>query len=142
MNDDLDAIMAVMEVAFDPAYGEAWTRRQVADSLLFAGTHYLLAEDGAGFTLSRAVADEEELLLIGVKPEARGHGVGADLMQRFLARAQARGVTRVFLEMRAGNPAEALYRRAGFEQTGLRRGYYTRGTAGTIDAITFGKSLV
>ncbi|MEO0057507.1 MAG: hypothetical protein RIT17_960, partial [Pseudomonadota bacterium] len=29
----IDRIMAVMEAAFDPAYGEAWNRRQVADAL-------------------------------------------------------------------------------------------------------------
>ena len=76
MIDELDRIMAVMEAAFDPAFGEAWTRRQVSDSLLMPNTHYLLAgadghapcEDApaAGFTLSRGAFDEEELLLIAV----------------------------------------------------------------------------
>ena len=32
--DDLDAIMAVMAAAFDPAFGEAWSRRQVGDALV------------------------------------------------------------------------------------------------------------
>ena len=71
MTDDLDRIMAVMETAFDPAFGEAWTRRQVSDSLILPNSHYLLAgiaghppgdgEPAAGFALSRCVADEEEL---------------------------------------------------------------------------------
>ena len=45
--DPLDAIMAVMESAFDPAYGEAWNRRQVSDALLL-GTcrHMLIDPDG------------------------------------------------------------------------------------------------
>ena len=44
MTDDLDRIMAVMTAAFDPYWGEAWTRRQVADSLLMPHTHYYLAD--------------------------------------------------------------------------------------------------
>ena len=47
MSDDLDRIMAVMDAAFDPAWGEAWNRRQVSDSLAFPHTHFrLLGADG------------------------------------------------------------------------------------------------
>ena len=31
---DIDRIMEVMALAFDPAFGEAWTRRQVVDALM------------------------------------------------------------------------------------------------------------
>jgi hypothetical protein len=80
--DDLDRIMAVMQAAFDPAFGEAWNRRQVGDALALPGTHYILAgTDGgepaegvaaAGFALSRGALDEEELLLLAVDPAYRG----------------------------------------------------------------------
>ena len=149
MIDDLDRIMEVMEAAFDPAFGEAWTRRQVSDSLAMPNTHYLLvAADGdppregeraAGFTLSRAVADEEELLLVAVHPDHRGRGIGAALLERFVAEAGAHGATRLFLEMREGNKAESLYRRHGFEPVGRRRHYYRRGSGGPLDAITFAR---
>lgn len=147
MIDDLDRIMAVMEAAFDPAYGEAWTRRQVEDSLTVHGTHYLLAgADGAppaegepavGFALSRGVADEEELLLIAVHPDHRGRGIGGLLLGRFVAAARARGAAHLFLEMREGNGAEALYRQHGFTRVGRRRDYYRRGSGPPLDAITF-----
>src|SRR5688572_33323465 len=104
MTDDLDRIMAVMEAAFDPAFGEAWTRRQVGDALVLPNTHYLLAgvdgqapRDGeatAGFVLSRGAFDEEELLLIAVDPRFRRRGVGAALMERFIAAARTRGAVR------------------------------------------------
>jgi len=147
MTDDIDRIMAVMEAAFDPAYGEAWNRRQVEDALAFRGTHYLLiGEDGeppadqapaAGFALSRNVAGEEELLLIAVRPELRGRGIGGALLSDFIAAARGRGATRLFLEMREGNPAESLYRRHGFDSIGRRRNYYRRGNGPALDAITF-----
>jgi ribosomal-protein-alanine N-acetyltransferase len=151
MIDDLDRIMLVMEAAFDPAFGEAWTRRQVSDSLLLPNTHYLLAaadgreprdgEPAAGFALSRCAADEEELLLIAVHPDHRGKSIGRALLERFLAAARARGVRRLFLEMRDGNRAESLYRRHGFERVGRRRHYYRRGSGSPLDAITFAREI-
>ncbi len=151
MTDDLDRIMEVMEAAFDPAFGEAWTRRQVSDSLVLPNTHYLLAADhggppdedepAAGFALSRGAAGEEELLLIAVRPDLRGRGIGGALLDRFVAAAHARGATRLFLEMREGNRAEALYRRNGFETVGRRRHYYRRGSGSPLDAITFAREL-
>lgn len=147
MIDDVDRIMALMDAAFDPAFGEAWNRAQVTDALVMPNTHYVLAaidggppregEAAAGFALSRGAADEEELLLIAVHPEHRGRGIGGRLLERFIAEAQARGATRLFLEMRDGNRAESLYRRHGFESVGRRRHYYRRGSAGPLDAITF-----
>jgi [ribosomal protein S18]-alanine N-acetyltransferase len=147
MMDALDGIMAVMEAAFDPAYGEAWNRRQVGDALVLPGTHYIVLdrdgrvpdrpEDTAGFTLSRQVGDEEELLLIAVAPECRGRGVGNALLAQFIAMAAARGSAFLFLEMRAGNPAEALYLRHGFRPVGRRPNYYRSGSTGPLDAITY-----
>ena len=32
--DQVDQIMAVMALAFEPAWGEQWSRRQVEDALL------------------------------------------------------------------------------------------------------------
>jgi ribosomal-protein-alanine N-acetyltransferase len=147
--DDIDRIMAVMEAAFDPAFGEAWNRRQVGDALTLPNTHYLLAgadgsapgegQPAAGFVLSRGALDEEELLLIAVDPRHRGRGIGGRLLERFIAAAEARGATRLFLEMRDGNPAESLYRRVGFEPIGRRRNYYRAAAKGPLDAITYAR---
>ena len=149
MIDPVDAIMLVMQAAFDPEYGEAWTRRQLGDALVMPNTHYLLldadgrvperVEDAAGFTLSRQVVDEEELLLIAVIPQARGRGIGAALLRQLIAMSAARGTARLFLEMRAGNPAERLYLRHGFAPVGRRPNYYRMGRGGPFDAITYAR---
>lgn len=142
--DDLDRIMAVMQAAFDPAYGEAWNRRQIEDALLIGNCHYGLGYAGetcAGFFLSRFGFDEEELLLLAVAPEQRGRGHGARLLERFIAGARARGATRVLLEMRKGNAAERLYRARGFEQIGRRPDYYRGANGERIDALTFACQL-
>ena len=142
--DDLDRIMGVMGAAFDPAFGEAWNRRQVEDALVIGNCHYGLAFAGnicTGFFLSRSGVDEEELVLLAVTPEFRGHGHGARLLERFLAGARARGAARALLEMRQGNSAEQLYLKRQFVQIGSRPNYY-RGTNGLqIDALTFACDL-
>jgi ribosomal-protein-alanine N-acetyltransferase len=147
--DDLDRIMAVMTAAFDPAYGEAWNRRQVSDALTMPNTYYLLAgpdglapaldDPAVGFLLSRGAAGEEELLLIAVHPEHRGNGIGTALIERFIDVARQRGTERLFLEMREGNPAERLYVALGFEPVGRRRQYYRSARNGPLDAITYAR---
>lgn len=147
----IDRIIEVMTEAFDPAYGEAWNRRQVNDALMLGDCRYLLIDsdqepsDGtgeiAGFILSRQALDEVELLLIAIRPTLRRRGIGSALVQQFIADAKGRSVTRVFLEMRDGNPAEVLYRKYGFEPVGRRKNYYNRGTISGIDAISFALRL-
>jgi ribosomal-protein-alanine N-acetyltransferase len=149
----VDRIMAVMEAAFDPAYGEAWNRRQVADALTLANTHALVVDASgapitgdspaapAGFVLTRHVLDEEELLLIAVIPGARRRGVGAALLEQLFAIARTRGTARIFLEMRRGNPAIHLYRNFGFAPIGERKNYYRMANGERVDAITFGRSI-
>ena len=149
--DPVDAIMAVMDRAFDPAFGEAWTRRQVSDALIVPNSHYWLADPTgaepqspagtAGFLLSRHGADEEELLLLAVVPALRRRGIASALIERFACDAAGRGVTRLFLQMREGNAAERLYRAHGFEPIGRRREYYRSASGRRIDAITFGRPL-
>lgn len=149
---DVDRIMAVMDTAFDPAFGESWNHRQLADALVLPGTHYWLADETggrpapgeqvAGFALARAVLDEVELLLLAVRPPLRCRGLGAALLQRVIDDARAGGAVKLYLEMREGNPAESLYRRHGFESIGRRRNYYRRGSAPPRDAITFARTCV
>lgn len=151
--DQVDQIMAVMEASFDPAYGEAWNRRQVSDALTLPHTFAIVVDplgrilDGdvtgepAGFVLSRNAADEEELLLIAVTPENRGAGLGLIMVEQLFAAAKTRGATRMFLEMRRGNPAVKLYQKVGFEPIGVRSNYYNLTDGSKVDAITFGKAL-
>ncbi|HTN14018.1 MAG TPA: GNAT family N-acetyltransferase [Sphingomonadaceae bacterium] len=149
--DPVDHIMEVMECAFDPAFGEAWNRRQVSDILVLPKCHHLLLDSNkqivgsegkaAGFTLSRQAADEEELLLIAVLAEYRRQGIATALIEHLIADAQTRGVTRMFLEMREGNPAAAFYGKHGFHPVGRRPNYYNRGSISGIDAITYALDL-
>ncbi|MBN8501673.1 MAG: GNAT family N-acetyltransferase [Sphingomonadales bacterium] len=149
--DDIDRLMAVMHAAFDPAFAEAWTRRQVEDALLIGNCSYALigatgtwpgtGEPAAGFFPSRYGFEEEELLLLAIAPEFRGRGLATQLLTDLQSKAESRGARRLLLEMRRGNPAERLYRASGFVPIGERLNYYRAPSGQRLDAITFSKTL-
>jgi ribosomal-protein-alanine N-acetyltransferase len=147
MRDQVDRIMEVMAAAFDPAFGEAWTRSQVENALLMGNCHVILVNEGgeppaddeetAGFSLVRSVAGEDELLLFAVSPRFRRRGIGSRMLTLLFQNSRSRGVTLIHLEMRQGNPAERLYRANGFDPVGVRPKYYASSDGTRIDAITF-----
>lgn len=143
---DIEAVMPVMAEAFDPLFGEAWSRGQCLGMLTLPDVWLLLAtspgEPGAsGFALARRTLEDAELLLIGVRRRARAQGIGRALIERTAREARTRGAERLMLEVRATNPAISLYRAAGFAQIGCRKDYY-RGANGQLnDALTLSRSL-
>ena len=137
--DDLDEVMRIMDSAFPPCFGEAWTRSQCAGILPMKGVGLVLAEqsgDPVGFALMRVIADEAELLLLAVERQAQGKGVGRAMLDHFVAVSREGGASRLHLEVRDGNSAVTLYDSAGFKPAGRRRDYY-KGPAGERhDALT------
>jgi ribosomal protein S18 acetylase RimI-like enzyme len=47
-------------------------------------------------------------------PAYRGRGLASSILAALAAEAQRRGIARAFLQVEEGNPAQALYARAGF----------------------------
>lgn len=141
---DLDQVMTVMNKAFDPRHGEAWTAAQCAGALSLPGSMLMLARDGGrtlGFGLARSVVDEAELLLIAVRPDGQRRGVGKKLIGQIIDELAAIGVKSLHLEVRSDNPALAFYSRLGFEKVGQRRNYY-RGIDGELtDAVTLSRQI-
>lgn len=141
---DIAAVERIMGEAFEPRFGEAWTRSQCLGILGMPGVWLTLARaDGliAGFALARAILDEAELLLIATSPKCRRRGIGAALLRSILAEAHGRGVTRVHLEVRAGNAAIGLYQAHGFAKNGERRDYYRGRTGQSFDAHSYSVAL-
>jgi [ribosomal protein S18]-alanine N-acetyltransferase len=143
---DLSAVMTIMNRAFSPRYGEAWTRSQCAGILPMAGVSLVLAHDNGreqpvGFSLFRTVADEAELLLLAVAPDFQRRGIGRLLLERFVDQARGVGASRVHLEVRDGNPAVQMYHRAGFKPAGRRLNYYRGSDGRQYDAITLAHAL-
>ncbi len=84
---------------------------------------------------------QEEKLMSSVRPDLRGRGLGGKLIETFARLALDGGAESIFLEMRANNPAETLYRECGFEPIGRRVDYYRTADGTRLDAITFARKL-
>jgi len=141
---DIDALMDVMNSAFDPLFGEAWNTGQCLGILSLPDVWLTFAEEDertVGFALSRLLMDEAELLLLAVEPEARCHGVGRALIERTIAIAADKGAHRLLLEVRDGNQARDLYHDAGFREIGRRRDYYRGQDGATRDALTLARPI-
>lgn len=141
---DVALVDTLMMAAFDPRYGEAWTRNQCLGVIAMPGVRLTLAfvdDAPAGFAMVRSVADEAELLLLAVDPAFRRRGVATALLRAVIADAAAAGVADLHLEVRAGNEAVTLYMAQGFTKVGERRGYYRGKTGQSFDAHTYRRSV-
>ncbi|MBQ0823647.1 GNAT family N-acetyltransferase [Microvirga terrae] len=119
---------------FERLLGE---RGVVADGLFLGRT-----AKPVGFTLSRIVLDEAEIITVAIAAEARGKGHARPLLSRHLDELARRGVARVHLEVEDGNaPALAAYRRLGFRDIGRRDGYYQKADGTRVAALTMALDL-
>ena len=141
---DLLIVMDIMKEAFPPEFGESWNENQCRSMISLPGTKLILArsdQDHCGFAISRSVLDEEELLMIAVKPHFQKKGIGYILLEKLVANACNRGISSIFLEVRSTNTAQTLYSKFGFQKIGLRKAYYTGSDAQKFDAITYSLDL-
>jgi len=120
---DLDLVVAVEQ----RAYSYPWSRGNFTDSLAAGYLAEVWFEDEAvvGYFVAMPGVDELHLLNITVAPEQQGQGHGRTMMAVLQQHALAARAAKLWLEVRETNHrARALYRRLGFAEAGLRRGYY------------------
>jgi ribosomal-protein-alanine N-acetyltransferase len=79
-----------------------------------------------GFAGFWTMADEVHITSIATREAFRRQGIGELLLQSIIDMANQRAARIVTLEVRVSNTAaQQLYTKYGFNQVGLRRGYYT-----------------
>jgi ribosomal-protein-alanine N-acetyltransferase len=97
--------------------------------------------DMAGYAIMSTGAGEAHILNVCVADEYRGRGLARRVLAYLLERARAAGMHEAFLEVRPSNTTAArLYHSMGFEQVGVRRGYY-QATVGREDAAVLRRVL-
>ena len=126
--DDVDAVSVLEQALFGV---EAWSPGMLVSEVTAdpGSRYYLVAEDsgvitGYGGLLAQA-GGPADVLTLAVAVGRWGEGIGGALLDGLLAEAARRGCTEIFLEVRVDNDrAQRLYRRRGFTNIGIRRGYY------------------
>ena len=97
--------------------------------------------DMAGYGIMSVGAGEAHILNLCIRGDYRGRGLARKLLEFLLERARASGMREAFLEVRPSNTAAAhLYHSMGFEQVGMRRGYY-QAVGGREDAAVLRRIL-
>ena len=122
---DLEAVMA-LETG---VYPFPWTRRNFLDSLAAGYLARLLRSDADGRLLGYWVAmlgaGEMHLLNITVAAPERRCGHGRFMIEELCGLASAAGAQELWLEVRQSNAvARSAYAAMGFQERGVRPGYY------------------
>lgn len=125
---DLADLGRLERACFPDFWGEAALRQVLSDPKYLV----IIARDEAGAPLGYLIGwhleGEAELARLGVILQARGRGLGRDLLRQALGSWRERGAERVFLEVRASNgAARRLYEQCGFATVGKRPRYYEDG---------------
>ncbi|MCE9681414.1 GNAT family N-acetyltransferase [Halomonas alkalisoli] len=115
-------------VALERTHSRPWTRDQL-ETLLTDGAVCVLGVEAEGQLAGHAVVArlpfDAELQAMLVAPLMRRRGLAASLLAAVIDQALRWESERLLLEVRASNSgAVALYRKAGFDEDGRRRGYY------------------
>ena len=78
-----------------------------------------------GYGVMSVGAGEAHILNLCILEDYRCRGIGRRLLTYLVERGAAAGMSEAFLEVRPSNTAAIrLYQSLGFEQVGMRRGYY------------------
>ncbi len=98
--------------------------------------------DMGGYGIMSVGAGEAHILNVCVREEYRNRGFARRMLKFLLERARSAGMYEAFLEVRPSNTvASRLYLSMGFEQVGIRRGYY-QATGGREDAAVLRRILL
>ncbi len=125
------------------AYTHPWTEGVFKDCLAHGYTCRIsnYADRLIGHAILSVAAGESHLLNVCIHPDCQGHGLGQTLVEHMLELARERSAGTMFLEVRrSNNVALKLYEKLGFNEVGVRRGYYPAFT-GREDAIVLAKEL-
>jgi len=139
---DMAAIMALEEELFPE---DAWSPEMFAAEFAQPPSRrlYLVAEQRnaligyAGMMFTGG--SQADVVTLAVAPARWGKGTGSALLMTLVDEAEKRGYEEVLLEVRKDNPrARRLYLRHGFDEVGIRRGYYQ---PSGVDAVVMRKVL-
>ncbi|WP_303132943.1 tRNA (adenosine(37)-N6)-threonylcarbamoyltransferase complex transferase subunit TsaD [Olsenella phocaeensis] len=128
---DLDAVAALEDAAYEGSDHSAWTRQMFYEELFAPQRSWWVAHDQGelvGFAGASLAGSDFELLEVVVAEGRRREGIASRLLGRVAYDGQTLNATAMTLEVAEDNAAaRELYARLGFVEAGRRRGYYGPG---------------
>lgn len=124
-------------------YEYPWTEGIFKDCLRvgYCSWVYMLDQRLIGYGVMSVAVGEAHILNLCIHPEHQGEGLARCLLQRLLTLAREHSADTVFLEVRSSNRiALGLYESIGFNEIGMRRGYYPA-KKGREDAVLLALNL-
>ncbi len=124
--DDLDRVLEIEAVS----YRTPWSRRAFTSEIAENNyAHYFVVRHQGkivGYVGMWVILEESHITNIAVDPAYRRHKIARRLLEDMFRRARELGAARMTLEVRVSNVnAQDLYRKLGFADRGIRKGYYT-----------------
>lgn len=121
----IDGIVAIESLSFKTpwtrdAFVYEFTRNKCAKYIVILSGGMVAAYGGMWLMI-----DEAHITNIAVHPEFRGAGLGNLLMEKMIELSKSEGAASMTLEVRRNNiPAISLYKKYGFIEAAIRKGYY------------------
>ncbi|UOF92198.1 ribosomal protein S18-alanine N-acetyltransferase [Fodinisporobacter ferrooxydans] len=124
--EDIDQILEIEREAFLTPWTRAAFEGELKDNHF---AQYYVAVAGqkvAGYCGMWVILDEAHITNIAIRANYRGKKIGEALLRFMMAMGGVHGAKRITLEVRVSNSvARQLYYKLGFEDSGIRKGYYT-----------------
>ena len=110
------------------AFSDAWKKQSILDTLHQPQAFISVAEQEGvvvGYCIVYFALDEAEIARVAVKKNVRRQGIAHQLMDYTCKCCSKLGIQRLLLDVRESNlPARAFYQKYGFDEDGIRKGFY------------------
>lgn len=125
---DIDEIVAIERLSFARPWSRYAFKQELRSPFSYLFCIKVQEEDGervAGYVGLWLIKEEAHITNIAVHPKYRRRGFARRLLEFVEQISLERGATLLTLEVRRSNqPAINMYRKKGFQITGVRKGYY------------------
>lgn len=122
---DIDSVLEISSLSF----AHSWSRESYEKELNNTLAKYFVAEvqnKVVGFIGTWIIVDESNITNVAVHPNYRKLSIGSKLIEYLIFYCKDLNCVSHTLEVRASNiPAINLYKKYGFIESGLRKGYYS-----------------
>lgn len=123
--EDIDGVINVGLLSLKESFSKGAFLKELSNPI----AKYLVLKSNdviVGFIGVWTILDEGHIMDIAVHPQYRNKGIGSLLLEFLISKLESFGLKSMTLEVRASNiVAKALYKKYGFEEEGVRKGYYS-----------------